>query len=89
VTAPQELEAAGPQVRRVALAEKLDNARGVLRDFRKFGPDVWTKMDVDPDDLLWYFEALADLFAVERPGDMAFELKDTVDRLLELVSAPS
>ena len=41
-------------------------------------------MDVNPDDLLWYYEALADLFVTERPGDMASELQDTVERLLDL-----
>ena len=82
------LETAGPQVRRVALAEKLDNARALLRDFRRVEERLWTRMDVDPEDLLWYFAALADLFVTERPGDMASELSDTVDRLLDLASTP-
>ena len=43
-------------------------------------------MDVDPEDLLWYHAALADLFVTERPGDMASELQDTVERLLDLAS---
>jgi hypothetical protein len=84
----RELESAGPQVRRVALAEKLDNARALLRDYRRIGDRLWTRMEVDPEDILWYQEALADLFVTERPGDMACELQDTVDRLLELASAP-
>ncbi|MEN3284722.1 MAG: hypothetical protein V7607_5862 [Solirubrobacteraceae bacterium] len=84
-----DLESAGPQVRRVALAEKLDNARALLRDYRRFGERLWARMDVDPEDLLWYNAALADLFVTERPGDMASELQDTVDKLLELVSQPA
>jgi DNA helicase IV len=83
-----DLESAGPQVRRVALAEKLDNARALLRDYRRFGERLWVQMDVDPEDLLWYNAALADLFVTERPGDMASELHDTVEKLLELVSHP-
>lgn len=75
-------------MRRVALAEKLDNARALLRDYRRFGDQLWGRMNVNQDDLLWYVDALADLFATERPGDMAWELKDTVDRLLELASDP-
>jgi hypothetical protein len=46
-------------------------------------------MSVDSDDLLWYVAELADLFNTERPGDMAFELQDTVERLLDLASSPS
>lgn len=82
----QALERAGARVRRVALAEKLDNARALLRDYRRVGPLLWEHMVVDPENLFWYLQALADLFAVERPGDMASELRDTVDRLLETVT---
>ena len=46
-------------------------------------------MEVDADDLLWYEAALADLFATERPGDMASELQDTVRRLLEIAAQPT
>jgi DNA helicase IV len=82
------VETGGPEVRRVVLAEKLDNARGLLRDYRQLGPRLWIRMDVDPEDVLWYFLALSDLFVTERPGDMASELRDTVERLLDLVSQP-
>jgi (p)ppGpp synthase/HD superfamily hydrolase len=78
-----DLEQAGPLVRRVALAEKLDNARALLRDYRKFGSLLWERMDVEADDLLWYMSELADLFAAERPGDMASELQGTVEQLLD------
>ena len=82
----RELEHAGPEVRRVALAEKLDNARALLRDYRRLDDALWTRMEVDPDDLLWYMTALADLFTTERPGDMAAELNETVERLLDLAT---
>jgi DNA helicase IV len=84
----RELESAGPQVRRVALAEKLDNARALLRDYRRMGARLWIRMGVDPEELLWYVSALADLFTTERPGDMASEFQDTVERLLDLASQP-
>jgi (p)ppGpp synthase/HD superfamily hydrolase len=83
----RDLGLGGPQVRRVALAEKLDNARALLRDYRRFGDRLWGRMSVDSDDLLWYVAELADLFNTERPGDMAFELQDTVERLLDLASS--
>ena len=85
----RSLESAGPQARRVALAEKLDNARALLRDLRRFGDAVWERMDVDPDDLLWYVAELADLFTAERPGDMAAEFGGTVEALLDLASQPA
>jgi DNA helicase IV len=82
------LETGGPQVSRVALAEKLDNARALLRDWRQIGDLVWRRMDVDSEDLLWYQQQLADLFVTERPGDLAWELRDTVEKLIDMVSAP-
>lgn len=85
----RQLEAAGPLVRRVSLAEKLDNARALLRDYRRLGDGLWERMHVDPEDLLWYVAELADLFTTQRPGDMASELRDTVNRLMELASSPS
>jgi DNA helicase IV len=82
------LESAGPHARRVSLAEKLDNARAILRDYRRFGDRLWERMDVNAEDLLWYLAALADLFVTERPGDMASELQDTITRLLTMASEP-
>jgi (p)ppGpp synthase/HD superfamily hydrolase len=84
----RDLEGAGAQVRRVALAEKLDNARSLLRDYRHLGDRIWGQMDVQAEDLLWYVSELADLFVTERPGDMAWELRRTVDDLLDLASSP-
>jgi hypothetical protein len=82
-----DLEQAGPLVRRVALAEKLDNARALLRDYRRLGPLLWQRMNVEAEDLLWYMAELADLFTAERPGDMAFELQGTVEQLLDVATA--
>jgi len=84
----RDLESAGPLVRRVALAEKLDNARALVREYRRTGPRLWERMQIDPEDLLWYFAALADLFTTERPGDMAADFGEAVERLLDLSSAP-
>ena len=66
-----------------ALAEKLENARALARDYQRFGSSLWDRMGVEPDDLLWYVDSLAELFNSERPGDMAGELRATVDQLLE------
>ena len=85
----RSLESAGPQARRVALAEKLDNARAQLRDLGSLGDLAWERMDIDPEDLLWYVTELADLFTAERPGDMAEEFGTTIELLLELASQPA
>lgn len=78
------LATAAAPVRRVSLAEKLDNARAIVRKLREVGPDVWSQMRVSPDDLLWYFGELADLFAREHPGAMSVELTSQVGAMREL-----
>ena len=57
-------------------------------DYRQLGARIWERMDVEEADILWYQEALADLFVTESPGDLAEELRTTVNTLLDLVSDP-
>ncbi len=70
---------------RVSLADKLDNARTVVRDYRRQGEELWLRWGRQPEDVRWYYGALAERFAELRPGSQADELRLTVrelDRLL-------
>lgn len=69
-----QLEDGQPSVRRVALAEKLDNARNMVRMHREIGAAMWSRMGVEADDLLWYYRTVAELFRREHPGAHAAEL---------------
>lgn len=41
----------------VSLADKLDNARAILRDFRIVGSDLWQRFTVkEPELHLWYHQ---------------------------------
>jgi hypothetical protein len=77
----RRLEAGSGSARRVALAEKLDNARALLRDLERYGPDAWKAMDVDQDELLWYMRALVALFARSFPSVLSNELERAVERI--------
>lgn len=70
----RRLGSAPPDVLRVALADKLHNARSVLADLRTLGPALWGRFNAPRDDQLWYFRALVDLFARRKPGPMTDEL---------------
>jgi (p)ppGpp synthase/HD superfamily hydrolase len=61
------LEHASPEVRRVSLADKLHNARSILRDLKADGEDVWRKFNGGKDGTLWYYRSLSDIF--NRTGD--------------------
>jgi hypothetical protein len=75
------LESGSTSMRRVALAEKLDNARALLRDLERFGAATWSRMDVDRDDMLWYLQSLVALFDRSFPSVLAGELR----RVLEMI----
>jgi (p)ppGpp synthase/HD superfamily hydrolase len=72
------LYTAPPEVLRVSLADKLYNARAILRDLRTHGDDVWARFSAGRDEQLWYYGALAEAFVERRPGPMATELVETV-----------
>ena len=69
---------------RIALADKLHNARSTLADLRRLGPAAWDRFNAGPDDQLWWYRSLAELFAARHPGPMADELAAVVGSLSEL-----
>ncbi len=82
-----ELEHDGPDILRVSLADKLYNARAVVRDYRQLGDALWDRFRTkDRDSQLWYFGALRDVFDRRYPGDMADEFARTVAQLEALVA---
>jgi (p)ppGpp synthase/HD superfamily hydrolase len=60
-----------PAAVRISIADKLHNARSILDDFRRHGPQVFDRFSSDADGhfaskregLLWYYESLIDAFA--------------------------
>ncbi len=64
----------------VSLADKLDNARAILRDLRKDGDALWQRFSVkDPAEHLWYYRSLLDSFKKRRPG---CPMVDELDRVI-------
>jgi hypothetical protein len=81
----RRLEDGSASVRRVALAEKLDNARALLRDLERYGADTWRRMDVDADETLWYLCNLVSLFRRTFPSVLVDEFDRTVGRIEETI----
>ena len=72
---------------RVSLADKVHNARAIVLDLRRDPERFWERFHVDdPQEQLWYYRGLADVFARRRPGPLAVELRRAVDEIAELVS---
>jgi GTP pyrophosphokinase len=54
----------------VSLADKIHNARSILRDLRKseIGPTVWERFKNSKEKTLWYYRELANAFQKLLPG---------------------
>lgn len=71
----------------VSLADKVDNARAILRDFRDVGPVLWQRFSVtDPDDHLWYYRSLLDVYVRRADSWLVDDLRRTLDTLQTLVT---
>jgi (p)ppGpp synthase/HD superfamily hydrolase len=77
------LDSADEDVLRVSLADKVHNARAILRDLRKFdvGEAVWSRFSQPRGETLWYYGALACKFRGRWPGQLANELHEIVEVL--------
>jgi GTP pyrophosphokinase len=79
----KHLRDADPDVRLVSLADKLHNAREILKDFRHHGELIFQRFKGKADGTLWYYRALANEFRNEN-NQLAQELDRVVSELEQL-----
>jgi len=75
------LREAPAEVRLVSCADKLDNARAILADYRQLGAALWPRFSAPAEQILWYYRALADVFLARGPHRLAGELDRVVTEL--------
>ena len=79
-------EVTDERVLRVALADKVHNARSIVRDYREEGDPLWERFENrTADDQLWYYGELLRFFAERRPGPLVEDLERATDELAVLV----
>lgn len=72
----------------VSLADKLDNARAILRDYRTDGPGVFERFNErDPREHLWYYRSLLAVYQRHENGWLVDELERVIDDLERLINA--
>ena len=81
------LSLATPEVRRVSLADKLHNARSILRDLRREGDAVWRRFKGGKEGTLWYYHSLLNIFRKGGSDYMTEELARVVAEIDDLVSS--
>jgi GTP pyrophosphokinase len=82
------LEEAPPAVLRISAADKLHNARSILRDYAIVGEDLWNRFSAPAADQIWYYRSLADVFRRRLGGPLASDLSRTVADLEWLMGSP-
>jgi (p)ppGpp synthase/HD superfamily hydrolase len=72
----------------VSLADKLDNARAILRDYRSDGSALWDRFSQnDPGEHLWYYRSLLKIYQRLDDTWLVAELERVLDELEELINA--
>ena len=72
---------------RVALADKVHNARSIVRDYRQEGHRLWERFtQKTAREQLWYYGGLVEFFQQRRPGPLTEDLCRAVGELAWLVA---
>jgi (p)ppGpp synthase/HD superfamily hydrolase len=77
------LKTADPDILWVSLADKVHNARAILRDLRKedVGQSIWDRFSQPKQKTLWYYRSLANTFRQKLPGQLSDELHEIIQVL--------
>lgn len=81
----EHLKCADADTRLVSAADKLNNVRSILTDYRAVGEFVWERFKGKREGTLWYYRALREEFLSDPPNRITRDL-DLAVRELELLA---
>lgn len=70
----------------VEAADKLDNVRALVREYRRHGPGVWSHFHGGREGTLWYYRAMLGAIRRAAPPDLTEELEQAVGQLEQAVA---
>ena len=79
------LKTEGPDTRLVSAADKLNNVRSILSDYRAIGESVWSRFNGGREGTLWYYRTLRDEFLRDSPNRVTRDF-DLAVKELELLT---
>jgi (p)ppGpp synthase/HD superfamily hydrolase len=82
----RRLKKADADTRLVSAADKLNNVRSILSDYRAIGELVWARFNGGRDGTLWYYRVLLDEFLHHKPNRITRDFELAVNDL-EIVTA--
>lgn len=75
--------------RLVSAADKLNNVRSILSDYRAIGDEIWSRFSGGRDGTLWYYHTLLEEFLRHAPNRITRDLELAVNELESLVAGTS
>lgn len=84
----RRLKEEGADTRLVSAADKLNNVRSILSDYRAVGESVWSRFNGGREGTLWYYRTLRDEFLRQKPTRITRDL-DVAVRELESMAEKS
>jgi (p)ppGpp synthase/HD superfamily hydrolase len=69
----RHLKNADVDTRLVSVADKLNNVRSILSDYREIGESVWARFNGGREGTLWYYRALLEVFLRRKPNRLVRE----------------
>jgi len=85
----RHLAAADADTRLVSAADKLNNVRSILSDYRQVGEFVWARFKGGREGTLWYYRSLRDEFLRDVPNRVTRDLELAVKELESLAAQRS
>ena len=77
----RHLKNADPATRLVSAADKLNNVRSILSDYREVGESIWARFNGGRGGTLWYYRTLLEEFLRHEPNRLIGELELAVREL--------
>jgi (p)ppGpp synthase/HD superfamily hydrolase len=82
----RHLKNADADTRLVSAADKLNNVRSILSDYRAIGESIWSRFNGGREGTLWYYRTLRDEFLRNKPNRITRELELAVHELESLTA---
>lgn len=74
------------ETRLVSAADKLNNVRSIVSDYRAIGESIWSRFNGGREGTLWYYRSLRDEFLRDRPNRITRDLARAVSELESLAA---
>jgi (p)ppGpp synthase/HD superfamily hydrolase len=82
----RHLKNADADTRLVSAADKLNNVRSILSDYRAIGESVWSRFNGGREGTLWYYRTLRDVFLRHKKNRITRDLELAVNELESLAA---